>query len=534
MGPDVMLKRAISASLLTLLFHVALAHGHDGADSTQCRAMAGRIFGPARIVAATFTRPPQVTEWQGGRESATVTTAYCRLEGEITKGGGHSRFEVWLPIRTKWNGRLLGVGAGGPYGYINTVHLAAGVNRGFASVATDNGHRSPSRTDDLQWAFEAPDRVADFGYLAHHRATIAAKTIIAAYYRRAAEKSYFYGCSQGGQKGLAAAQFFPADYDGIAAGAPVYSWANEAVVQLWGVRAVTETERSALTVANLQALQAAVAQRCSAANGIVMAPHACSFEPADLQCGSGNADACLNAEQVTAVRKIYDGPRTSTGDQIWPGFERGSERLWEQFFTSARADGTRGGGSGFGIFRYIVKADPSWTLSRLDFDRDPEQARRKLPATWNPDSPNLDKFAARGGKLLVYHGWADQQVPPKTSLAYHREVVARSGRKRTDTMFRLFMVPGMAHCVTESPGPNLLLQPENDPAQPVTPERDALAALQQWVEQNEPPSRFVVRISDERRSLSTRSVLTCAQPQAPQYKGDGDPLDVKNWQCAQQ
>lgn len=183
---------------------------------------------------ATFIHPPHTVEWPGAREAAVAATPpFCKLEGSIVAQRSYSRFELWLPARAAWNGRFLGLGAGGPYGFINTGHLAAGVNRGFASVATDNGHRSPGRRDDMQWALDEPERVIDFGHRAHHRATVAAKAIVAAHYGKPALRSYFYGCSQGGQKGLSEALLYPDDYDGIAAGAPVYSWSKEAAVQLW-------------------------------------------------------------------------------------------------------------------------------------------------------------------------------------------------------------------------------------------------------------------------------------------------------------
>lgn len=299
-----------------------------------------------------------------------------------------------------------------------------------------------------------------------------------------------------------------------------------------GMRAVTETAKSGLAVSHLQALHDAVAKGCTAANGVIMDPRACTFDPGVLTCGpSETGDACLSPEQIIAVRKIYDGPRTSSGARIWPGFARGSERLWEQFFINVSADGARGGGSGFGIYRFMVFADPTWTLPRMDFDRDVTTAQKRIGGHLDPDNPDLRSFARRGGKLIVYHGWADQQVPSETSLAYRKAMLERIPEATVNRFFRLFMTPGMSHCAAAPPGPNFVLQPAGDPAIAPTAERDILTALERWVENGQAPSHFVVRLQDESRALTPRTVLACAEPHAARYSGAGDPLDAANWRC---
>jgi feruloyl esterase len=504
------------------------------ADATTCASLDGRTVGPGRIVAATFVYPSYVTEQIGSPNSATVVVPFCRLEGVIDIAPhSHSVFEVWLPVRTNWNGRFLGIGSGDSYGAISNLRLAAGVMRGYASVATDNGHRSPGPHDDNQWALGEPERIIDFAYRAHHLATIAGKEAARSYYGRVPNRSYYFGCSQGGHHGMMEVERFPEDYDGVVAGAPVYSWTSEMTFQAWGVRAVTETPRSALQVSHLQALSAAVGKACSDANGLVMDPRRCAFDPAQLHCpGDSSGPNCLTSEQVAAVMKIYEGPRTSDGRSLSPGFARGSERLWDTFFGNAKADGSAGGGSWFGVYRYMVFDDRRWTLPQMDFDRDPALAKNRLASILDPDNPDLDAFARRGGKLLVYHGWSDQEVPPEVSLAYHDAVVARSSKARTDSYMRLFMVPGMAHCTTPPPGPNLQLKPESAQGAAITAQNDALMAVQEWVENGRAPSELIVRLQDEKRDLTTRTVLACASPAAAHYRGSGNPLDAANWKCA--
>lgn len=509
-------------------------------DAEACARLEGRQFEQGRIVSATFARPPYTTGWMNSLRTATVKVPFCRLEGYASPAKrSHIVFEVWLPARTLWNGRFLGVGAGGSMGAVNTLALADGVNRGFASVATDNGHRSPGPRDGNHWALAEPDRIVDFGHRAHHVATLAGKAATEAYYGRRPEFAYNFGCSQGGLKGLMEAQRYPEDYDGIVAGAPVVSWVNEMTQQAWSVRALTETPQSALTVEQMQRLQDAALNRCGGANGLINDPRECDFDPGQLQCSPGLGGTCLTPEQITAVRRIYAGPRTSEGARIFPGFAPGGERGWEQFYATVRADGSVGGGSWLGVYRYMVFDDPTWTLPQLDFDRDPGFAKHKVGPMLDADNANLDAFAELGGKLIVFHGWSDQQVPAESSIEYYAAAVARRSRERIDQFFRLFMVPGMAHCYPEvtapgappPQGPNLVLLTEYDSDVPLTLENDALTAIQQWVEENQAPTQFVVRVRHEPSGITARTVRACAAPAQATYVGHGDPLDAKHWEC---
>jgi feruloyl esterase len=239
------------------------------------------------------------------------------------------------------------------------------------------------------------------------------------------------------------------------------------------------------------------------------------------------------------VRKIYSGPASSDGKPIAPGFTRGSERGWENLYSTVKADGSAGGGSWLGVFRYMLFDDPAWTLPQLDFDRDIEAARRKLRPLLDADSGDLAAFAGRGGKLIVYHGWADQQVPAEMSANYRTAAMAHGSSSPADASLRLFMVPGMAHCAPESvsasspapSGPNLGFQLQYAEGVALTAENDALTAVQEWVESGRAPSQFVVRVSNEAAGIAPRTVRVCAEPAKARYRGEGDPLDARNWSC---
>lgn len=512
-----------------------------GFDAQACAGMQGRRFGDTRIIAATLARPPYTVRWMGSTRVAQANVPFCRLEAYASPATrSHVGIEIWLPVRTFWNGRFLGVGAGGSMGDVNRVDMAAGVNRGFAVVATDNGHRSPGPRDANQWALGEPERIVDFGHRAQHVATMAGKAATRAFYGRTPDFSYFFGCSQGGQKGMMAAQRYPEDYDGIVAGAPVYSWANLMTQQAWSVRALTETPRSSLSVKQMQALQDAALKRCAAAHDVIVDPRQCVFDPAELACPRADDATCLLPEQVVSARKMYAGPSTSNGRPLHAGFARGGERAWEQLYGAVSADGAVGGGSWLGVYRYMALDDPTFTLPQLDFDRDPALAKSKLGPHLDSDDPDLDDFAKRGGKLIVFHGWSDQQTPAGASLDYRDAVLARSRAGDVDRYYRLFMVPGMPHCLPEmsSPtstppalGPNLYLFADNAAGVPFTPRNDALTALQYWVERDVAPESFDVRIRHDAAGLSARTVLSCAEPRVPRYLGNGDPLDPAHWRC---
>jgi feruloyl esterase len=310
------------------------------------------------------------------------------------------------------------------------------------------------------------------------------------------------------------------------------------IQQAWTVRALTETAQSSLSVEQMQALNDAAIKQCADTNGLITDARECKFDPASLQCPRSGG-VCLSSDQVVAVRKIYAGPGTSSGQQIAPGFARGSERGWENLYGSVKADGTAGGGSWLGVFRYMLFKDSAWVLPRLDFDRDASMAKRMLGPLLDADSGNLSEFAKRGGRLLIYHGWADQQVPAEMSTNYRTSAIARSAAHEVDSYLRLFMVPGMAHCAPESvppgapapAGPNLMFQVQYEPGVALTPQNDALTAVQEWVENGRAPSQFVVRVRNESGGITARTIRVCAEPTKARYAGEGDPLDARNWSC---
>jgi len=498
-------------------------------DVKACAALARAGEPPWSVNSAEFVHPPLIVSVTvGPRESwkkVTVAVPFCRVVGTVKPTPQSDiRFELWLPPRPDWNGKFEGVGSGGSLGTIQYPALMRALARGYATVATDNGHQSDSAFDD-SWAIGHPEVVIDFGYRAEHAVTQAAKALTQRFYGRAPRHSYFVGCSQGGHHGLMEAQRFPEDYDGIVAGAPVYSWTGEMAGQAWNVRALQQTPTGALPAQKLELLQQLVTKACGGPDGLVDDPRQCSFDPAVLRCTSASENSCLTDGEVEAVRRMYQGPKTSAGVQIYPGLSPGGETRWERLW----ADPKKLGGSWDGFYRFMVFQDPAWDLSAMDFDLDSAMAKQKLGDTLDPDNPNLVRFEDRGGKLIVYHGWADDMVPSQVSTEYYASVTAKLGPARVEGFYRLLMVPGMAHCGA-GPGANVLFHSEEAAAVPLDPDRDMLTALERWVEQGRVPSSFVASRLDKDGAIE-RTRLVCAYPGIAKYRGTGDVNRADNWEC---
>jgi feruloyl esterase len=255
--------------------------------------------------------------------------------------------------------------------------------------------------------------------------------------------------------------------------------------------------------------EAAIAA-CDAADGVrdrvAEDPSRCDFDPAQLRCAGGDGPACLTGAQIESVREIHRGatnPRTR--ETILPGAEPTSELEWAAF---------TGFPIGENYFRDLVFGDPGWDLRSFDFDRDVERARRVEAGLIDASDPDLGEFAARGGKLLLWHGWSDGLIPARGTIDYYRAVAAMLG-PATQNSVRLFMAPGVGHC-WGGEGPYQI---------------DSLTALEHWVEQGQAPARVLATrpLADGR----TRSRPLCPYPQIARYRGAGSTDDHSSFECAQ-
>jgi tannase/feruloyl esterase len=504
--------------LLPLAILLSLTRAAAQAPGLACAPLAQRTLPNTTITSAQEVPPGSFTP-PGSATPVPNLPAFCRVAGTIAPTPDSDiRFEVWMPL-SNWNGKFAGVGNGGWAGNISYGSLVDQLRRGYAAASTNTGHEGGAGLDMARFAYEKPERLIDFAYRSHHETATVAKALVAAFYGKAAEHSYFIGCSSGGYEGLMEAQRFPADYDGIVAGAPANNWTRLMAGDFDGTLAVLKDPASNLSAGALGMLYRAAIAACDAADGVVDGvlddPRRCTFDPGTLACTKQpHGSACLTEPQVEAARRLYDGAKDpATGARLYPGLARGSEPFWPN----------RDPAVPFPIpishYKWLVFADPNWDWKTFDWSRPQDYAAHKAAEAkfgpiLNATDPDLREFRRRGGKLLQYHGWSDPLIAPENSINYYESVEQVFGsRDDVESFYRLFMAPGMSHCGGGT-GPNAFdLQP----------------ALEQWVERGTAPERVVAThaingVVDRLRPL-------CAYPRVARYTGSGDTNDAANFVC---
>ena len=458
----------------------ALGGSATFAAPSPCAALVSLKMPHARIHSAELLKAgDRLTLWSGGMPQA-MPKAFCRVRGTASPVVGSAiGFEVWLPEADAWNGKFLQVGNGGTAGSMPLGSLVDGVQRGYATAATDGGHLWPDGLD-YGWASGRPEAVVDFGWRAVAQTAEVAKRVVLTHWGRSAQRSYFMGCSDGGRDAMMAAQRLPQVFDGIVAGAPALAW-----LDLMTAQALLHRDFGGATpvlpVTKLPAIQAAALAACAQGKGYVSDPQTCRFDPAALACQGADTAQCLTPPQVEMVRRAYQGFADPGSGRHLPGLMPGAEAEpgnWD-FWLLRQPSGALGGqliptAIGESFFRHLVRQDPSFKVQDLT-DADLTQARRRWSADLDAVDADLRPFIRRGGKLLHYHGWADAAIPPGMSLDYFQAVQKRVGP--TPQSYRLFMVPGMNHC-GGGQGPW---------------QTDWLKPLERWVEQGQAPDEITTQ-----------------------------------------
>ena len=502
--PGVLLVASLAAAWLVIATAPASA---ATCESLASLALPGATITMAQPVAAgAFTPPP------GGRGGAANQfadlPAFCRVAATLKPSSDSDiKIEVWLPA-SGWNGKFQAVGNGGWNGNIDRNALAAGLRRGYATASTDTGHEGGGGP----W-MQSQEKLVDFGHRAVHEMTVRAKAMIAAYYETAPRLSYFTGCSAGGRQGMKAAQRYPEDFDGIVAGAPAVNTTGRAAFAMWVAQNLRQTEGSYIPPAKYPAINNAVLDACDALDGatdrLIENPGTCTFDPKVLECKAGDEATCLTTPQVEAARKMYQPlVNPATKKEIFPGLSYGSELGWNTF----------GGQQPFGLaaqmYEHMVFKNPGWDYKTLNFAGDWALVEKAENGAMNALDPNLKPFVARGGKLIMYHGWADPQIPADSSVRYYKNMVdTMGGAGRVSDNIRMFMVPGMAHCGGGTG----------------TSTFDMLTALEQWVEKKQAPAQ--IPASRVANGQVNRTRPLCPYPQAATYKGSGSIDEAASFVC---
>ncbi len=498
--------RVIPCLILTGILAVAAAIRITTAQD-RCTSLTARS--PARDTRVVSARnvPP---------DKASGLPGFCEVQVTMSPVYGSQIVAIYR-MPEPWNGKILGVGGGGAAGNLTIEAATTGLLRRYAVIQNDLGHPSTNTSD---WSFAVKtagqphvEAIIDFGHRATHVATTIGKATIAQYYGRPARQAYWEGCSTGGRQGLAEVQRYPADYDGVIAGAPVHAARYYSTVVL-RVQAFHKYPDSNLLPAHVPIIEKAVLDACDAndgiSDGVLTDPRTCSWDPGTLLCKGAPSAECLTQAQVEAVRYVYNGAKAPDGGYALIPLLRGAEREWV-----VRMIGTRHLPRGLNavlgapFLAHIVKHDPAYDVLSFDPSRDMVELYGGLAEHVYQESPDISAFVTRGGKLLLWHGFNDPGPSPLSTIEYFDAV--REKVPAAKDSVRLFLAPGVFHC-RGGTGPDQF---------------DALTALEQWVEKGAAPASMIATKSD-----GSMSRPLCPYPQLPRYKGTGDPNRATSFECA--
>ena len=506
-------RRPFSVAVLTTVLLVPASEPTRGAPAS-CESLSalqlpnGTITSAVDVAAGAFSPPGWATVSAAAARAFAGAPAVCRVTATLKPTSDSDiKVEVWLP-KDGWNGKLQAVGNGGWAGSISYPALAAAVTGGYAAASTDTGHSTPGAS----FVIGHPERVVDYAHRSLHEMAIAAKAIVNAGMGSGPKLSIWNGCSTGGNQGLTIASKYPTDFDAIIAGAPPDPRARLMSVRVLINRLVNRSSTSAIPPAKFPIIHRAVLSACDtldgAGDGVLENPRACRFDPQALACKNGDGPSCLTAEQIETAKLLYSEVKHPvTGRTLYPPLlVPGSELAW------ATLAGPQPFPNAVDAYRFLAHGNPDWHPNTFDVKTDIELMDR-AGEVLNTVTPDLRPFFTRGGKLLMYHGWNDRQVPAMSSVTYFERVLEATGRQSAGASIQLYMVPGMDHCQGGAG----------------TDTFDKIAALEQWVSTGRAPSSITASHAIDGKVDRTRPL--CPYPLIARYKGTGAMADAASFAC---
>jgi feruloyl esterase len=476
--------------------------------------------------------------------AASPNPAYCDVKGSVATSGegaepGSANFEVLLP--QNWNGKFIFNGVGGLAGSLtssaNPADQSQFLVRGYATAITDTGHLVANPT----WEYTAPGtpdmpKVIDYFYRAVHDVTLSSKQLVKSYYHTdTIRRSYFDGCSNGGKMGLIEATRFPSDYDGIIAGSP---WLDPVGTSLWSLKNTKAVLDGYIPPAKFQAVSAAILKQCDKADGVadglIQNPAKCAFQPDAL------VPETLTQKQADALKLIMSPVRDEQGKLIYPGASVGNlgqdnmtVRGPTNYLETPPADPTSAKPWGDAALpaNWSLAQNILMKLGYYDAGKDMNNSIEsngvvkadalnlvytRLAADVPDDPSAYGAYFAKGGKLLIYHGYDDLIISPYSSIWFYEDLARENGGyEKVQQNARLFMVPGMQHCVLGA-GPNSF---------------DTLSALENWAERGVAPD--AISATHATNNTVDRTMPLCKFPEQAHYKGSGDHNSASSWSCLQ-
>ena len=493
------------------------------ASAKDCASLAslkidGKVTSATLVPAGTFVQPagPGAPPGVGGASYKDVP-AFCRVQATLTPTKDSDiKVEVWLPA-SGWNGKFVAVGNGIWAGQLSYSAMADPLKRGFAVATTDTGHSGSGM--DARWAVGHPEKLIDFGYRAVHEMVVTGKQAIAAFYGNKPKLSYWNSCSTGGRQGLMEARRYPADFDAISAMAPANPMTGLMVQSMWAGWQPHHAPGAALTPQTLGMVHAAVVKQCDKLDGLedglIEDPLRCGFKPAELACKPGETASCLNPAQAEALDNIYGGVRGPDGKVIMPGWPVGSEMqlavllMGQEPFPVATS-----------YFRDLVFASqPGWNWQVSDYAAELSAARAYGSDMLDVAPASLAPFFARGGKLLLSHGWTDGLIPANNTVAFYNGLEGAIPAVQRQNQLRLFMVPGMDHCGGGEGASTF----------------DTIGTIDAWATTGKTPERIVATREPSPNpnapKLAPISRPLCPYPLIAKYDGAGDVNSEKSFVC---
>jgi len=476
---------------------------------TAVRLTNAKVTSATEVAAGAFTTdtPPNAAT---ARTFAKMPS-FCRVSVTATPTAQSDiKIEVWLPA-SGWNGSFQAVGNGGWAGTVPYPAMAVALSQGYATAGTDTGHSTPG----AEFSLGQPEKLIDYAHRSLHELAVHGKAVTSARYGQGLASSIFNGCSTGGNQGLTLASKYPNDFEGIIVGAPPDIRSRVQAVRLVLHRYIYRTATSAIPPEKHPVVHQAALQACDAndgvKDGVIDNPPSCKFDPKVLQCQGADGPSCLTAEQVDTARAMYSEIKHPvTGEVLYtPLLQPGSELLWSTL------GGPRPFSNALEQYRWLVAKDPKWDPATFNAATDVAKMDKDA-AVLDTASDDLRPFFKRGGKILLYHGWADQQNPSSTSLSYFGRVVKTAGQDVVGKNIQLYMIPGMTHC-QGGVGTDTF---------------DKVGVIEAWMKSGRSPDQIVASHLTDGKVDRTRPL--CPYPQVAVYKGSGSTDDAANFACKAQ
>ncbi|ORY71320.1 feruloyl esterase B precursor [Pseudomassariella vexata] len=447
--------------------------------------------------------------------NATNLPALCAVTICVKSSANSSfSFGLFLPDTT-WNERFLATGNGGSGGGINWPDMGTFSQYGFATMSTDTGHNST--VIDSSWALNAPDAIIDWGWRAMHGSVMVAKSVIDAYYDdfSAIKYSYYASCSTGGRQGMKEIQLYPDSFDGVVIGAP--SWWTTHISPMTlkqGLYNYPNSSSKYIGIDLFPAILKEITKQCDpqdgVIDGIISDPSRCNFNYESLLCTPASRAACLNPAQLTTIKQFYSDYVDVNQTFVYPAISLGGDP------TLLLA----GLGSAFGYqyFKYQIYNDTKWDFTQFSY-ADVQKADELDPGQATADDFDLSPFKQQGGKLLMYHGTADNLVPTGGSIYYYNQVYQALAPKgvNLDDFFRFFLIPGMSHCLGSAVAPWYIGASSQVPSGTthsvpgfMDANHDIILAMMRWVEEGRAPNQLIATKFNERPRVEVGNhELTC-------------------------